>query len=243
MEVTSSTYRWQGTHEPLTSPFQRAWYYRRVRRLFLPLLFLTYLNLSYAAPPWTLQTSAFSSAESAASAVAQLRALGFDAYSEPGEALTRVRVGCFLDRANAEDVAASLARYERGVQVVPLNRGAKVSFCVRREAGFFLPQAWGVASSTPEHVTFWVGVAGRRYLRFNGRDWQIYQNTAEADVLTSTSGLTANEPLTQTAPIRVNSLVVGLGRPLWKRGRTLVVQNEEAIFTLSLSPPGEDRLR
>ena len=234
------------SHEPLTSPFQRAWYYKRVWRLFLPLLLLTYLNLSYAAPPWTLQTSAFSSAESARAAVAQLRTLGFDAYSEPGEGVTRVRVGCFLDRTNAEDVAASLARYERGVQVVSLNNGAGVSFCVRREAGFFLPRAWGVASSTPEHITFWVGAAGQRYLRFDGRNWQIYQSAASLDANVasiSTLGLTTSQPLAQAAPIRVNSLVVGLGRPLWRSGRTLVVQNEEAIFTLSLSPPGEDRSR
>ena len=177
--------------------------------------------------------------------MAQLRTLGFDAYSEPGEGVTRVRVGCFLDRANTEDVAASLARYERGVQVVPLNSGAGVSFCVRREAGFFLPRAWGVASSTPEHITFWVGAAGRRYLRFDGRNWQVYQSAASLgrDVALISTDLTTNQPLAQAAPIRVNSLVVGLGRPLWRSGRTLVVQNEEAIFTLSLSPPGEDRSR
>ena len=187
------------------------------------------------AQPWTLQTAAFGSAEQAAAAVTRLRERGFDAYGERSDEVTRVRVGCFLDRTSAEDVALTLAQ-QGDVQIVPLNAGAGATFCIRREAGFFLPAAWGVAKNTPRDITFWVDAAGRRYLRYDGRGWRVYQDALGAAVSSSASPAAAREALT---PIRVDSLLVGSGQPLWRSGtgQTLVVRGEASIFTLTLTPP------
>ncbi len=187
----------------------------------------------------TLQTAAFGNAEQAEAVVSQLRTGGFDAYGEPSGEITRVRVGCFLDRASAEDVASTLAQ-QSDVQVVPLNAGARVTFCVRREAGFFLPAAWGVAQNTPQSITFWVDVAGRRYLRFDERGWRVYQD-ASAAVVSGPVSSVAKEGV--STPIRVNSLFVGSGQPLWRSAdderQTLVVQGEASVFTLTLLSPDE----
>ena len=191
---------------------------------------------------WTLQTSAFRGAEQAQAAVRDLRSSGFDAYSERSGDVTRVRVGCFLDRASAEDVAASVAQ-RSDVQVVALsaNISSDLTFCVRREAGFALPAAWGVAGSTPAHITFWVDAAGQRYLRFDGRDWRVYQDATPLQGIAA--GEVRRERLSQAGPIRVDSLLIGSGRLLWsspaQSTRTVVVQGETEIFTLTLLSPSE----
>ena len=183
---------------------------------------------------WTLQTAAFSDAGSADRAVRELRGAGFDAYSERAQAATRVRVGCFLDRASAEGVAALVRRTEKRVQIVALNRaGIGPTLCVRREAGFRLPARWGVADNTPSAITFWVDAAGPRALRFDGREWRISQDAPSQG---ASGRITA-----RAAPVRADSLLVGYGRTLWRSpsARTFVVQGAEAVFTLSLTPYGE----
>ena len=211
-------------------------------RFCLPLALLVILGCVSAQGTqlWTLQSAAFADAEQAAGVVSQLRSSGFDAYAERSGEITRVRVGCFLDRTSAEDVALTLAQ-QSDVQVVPLNAGARVTFCIHREAGFLLPEAWGVVENTPRDITFWVDAAGRRYLRYNERGWQVYQNAAAAVVSELAADLsTASE---QRTPFRVNSLFVGSGQPLWRskndRRQTLVVQGEASIFTLTLLPPDD----
>ena len=162
--------------------------------LSLAFIFCSTSISAQGAQLWTLQSAAFGNAEQAAAAVTQLRSSGFDAYGERSDEITRVRVGCFLDRASAEDVASTLAR-QSDVQVVPLNAGARVTFCIRREAGFFLPAAWGVAQNTPQGITFWVDAAGRRYLRYDEQGWQVYQDASAAVV----SGLSVS-PASKVAP-------------------------------------------
>ena len=202
--------------------------------------------LTHAQNAWTLQTSAFSDAAPAAAAVAQLREAGFDAYSERFGEVVRVRVGCFLDREGAEAVAASLAQ-STDAQIVPMNPlvTSSPTFCVRLEAGFKLPAAWGVVSNTPDGITFWVDAAGRRYLRFDANGWRVYQNAASIGGSgVARTGQRGRESVSQTAPIRVDSLLVGTGEPLWRSGssafsslQTFVVQGEDEIFTLTLTPP------
>ena len=210
-------------------------------RFYLPAL-LAWLSFASAqsAQVWTLQTAAYGSAEGAAAAVQALRERRFDAYSERSGAVTRVRVGCFLDRASAEDVAAQVAPYG-DVQIVAFNPRAEgasdVSFCVRREAGFALPNAWGVTEKTSEHITFWVDAAGTRYLRFDGRGWRIYQATSQVAAATPSRKGSA-----QAAPLYANARLIGSGELLWRTQasqRTFVVQGEEAVFTLTLLPPSE----
>ena len=207
---------------------------------FFSLTLLACLTLVHAqsAQPWTLQTAAFGDAARADVAVRGLRQAGFDAYSERSQAVTRVRVGCFLERASAEGVAASLAQQTgvRELQIVAFNRaGVSVgpTFCVRREAGFMLPARWGVAETTPGAITFWVDAAGPRALRYDGRAWRISQSAPSQSASVRAAA--------RAAPVRANSLLVGYGRTLWRSpsARTFVVQGAEAVFTLSLVPFGE----
>ncbi len=231
------------TRAPFTSPHPSTWYDSRVLRLALPLALFVLLNSTFAqdARAWTLQTAAFANAEQAAAAVSGLRERGFDAYSERSGAVTRVRVGCFLDRTSAEVVAEHAAR-DGEAQVVPLSPGTAntsgVTFCVRREAGFVPPAAWGIAERTAAHVTFWVDVAGRRYLRFDGQGWSIYQNVAR---LPGVAGDAAPKRTLRPAPVRARSLLVGSGEVLWRspRGATFLIQDEEAVFSLTLVSPSE----
>lgn len=209
---------------------------------FFSLALLACLTLAHAqsAQSWTLQTAAFSGAERANLVVRELRQAGFDAYSERSRAVTRVRVGCFLDRESAEVVATGLARRTgvQEVQIVALNRANVAqgpTFCVRREAGFRLPARWGIAENTPSAITFWVSAAGPRALRFDGREWRISQSAPLQR---------APERTARAAPIRADSLLIGSGRTLWRSPaqgspRTLVVQGAEAVFTLSLIPYNE----
>ncbi len=211
-----------------------------LRFLSLALLALLAPVHAQSAQPWTLQTAAFSDAARADVAVRGLRQAGFDAYSERAQEVTRVRVGCFLDRESAEVVAVHLARRTEGrAQIVALNRAAVSvgpTFCVRREAGFTLPARWGVAETTPDTITFWVNAAGPRALRFDGRAWRIRQSAPLRGASERAEVQTA-----QAAPVRAGSLFVGFGRTLWRSParsspQTFVVQDAEAISTLTLIP-------
>lgn len=204
-------------------------------------MLLALSTLTHAQNAWTLQTSAFSDAAPAAAAVEQLREAGFDAYSERFGEVVRVRVGCFLDRDSAEDVAASLAQ-RVDMQIVPMNPPSTSSptFCVRLEAGFKLPAAWGVVNNAPDGITFWVDAAGRRYLRFDESGWRIYQNAARMNETVSAETDRQGRRSGQIVPIRVDFLLVGIGEPLWHSSsldtQTLVVRGEDEIFTLTLTP-------
>ena len=197
--------------------------------------------LTHAQNAWTLQTSAFRDAELAVVTVEQLRDAGFDAYSERFGEVVRVRVGCFLGRESAEDMAANLAQHV-DMQIVPMNQGTTPgpTFCVHLEAGFKLPAAWGVVENAPEGITFWIDAAGRRFLRFDASGWRIYQNAALMNETVSVETDKQGRRSGQIVPIRVDSLLIGIGELLWhgssSAAQTLVVRGKDEIFTLTLTP-------
>ena len=191
------------------------------KRFFLTVLLSS--TLGYAQP-WTVQTAAFRDLDQAQTRVVELRALGFDAYSEfamlGGKQYARVRVGCAFERAGAAALARSLQRVTREAVVVPLSEGAEVSMCVAFDVGFRLPERWGVLGRSPDAVRFWVEVGGRRgavaYTLSNsvsdavsdgvgngaingGGQWQLLQN--ENDPLLELPGLQGNAPATPKSSV------------------------------------------
>lgn len=133
------------------------------------------------AEPWSVQTVAVRDLRIAQRMAADLAAVQFDAFTEfamnRGQQWVRVRVGCYLDRSDAEAVADLLReRYTRDAVVVPQEGRAPVP-CIAREVGFVVPETW--RQSAPGQPSFEVEVAGvLGLIRFQNGRWQVLQAPA-----------------------------------------------------------------
>jgi hypothetical protein len=141
------------------------------------------LAVGQAPAAWSVQTVAVRDLRVADGIAADLVRLGFDAYTEfamsdAGEQWVRVRVGCFLERADADAFARLLReRYVREAVPVPWSGGASGVRCLEREVGFVAPDGW--RQQAPGLASFEVEVAGVRGLvRYRNGAWQVLQAPA-----------------------------------------------------------------
>ena len=142
------------------------------------------------AEGYTVQTIAVREVERARSIVATLRTEGFDAYTESvvreGVRWHRVRVGCFTESEEAEDLAV-LLRGGITAEAVVVDRtlGAPHDGCIVRDVGFVAPDAW--LQRAPGVAAFDVTVAGvEATLRYADGRWQVLQASSRPTVTAPT---------------------------------------------------------
>ncbi len=229
---------------------------------------LSLFGLAFAQA-WTIQTVAFRDFREASLVKEELQNLGFDAYTEfvmsRGKQFNRVRIGCFADKDGAENLANSLAgNVTKEAVVLPMTPGADVNFCVGRDLGFLLPQAWGVLSADGQAIVFWVEVAGKRaYINYDGSTWELTQEEPEivaalsgglnqTDVFASSSLSAQDVARASSSPLKTSfvpmsqypkliqaltaeqAIVVSSGELLWQSGRSAVLRSGNAVFALTL---------
>ena len=157
---------------------------RRLRRLGRAVIAVCAVTLvsGAAAEGWSVQTIAVRDYQLATSVADDLRANGYDAYTEfsmaDGVQWTRVRVGCFGDVRIAEAFARILREAGRAeAAAVERTAGAPTRGCVVRDVGFVAPDAW--EQPVAGLPTFRVEVAGvSGTVRYDGRRWQVLQAPA-----------------------------------------------------------------
>lgn len=154
-----------------------------VRLATLLTLLVAGTAIGQAPSSWAVQTVAVRDLRLADAIAADLVRLGFDAYTEfamsdAGEQWVRVRVGCFLDRSDADAFAQLLReRYVREAVTVPHSAGTAPAGCLERVIGFVAPDAW--RQQAPGLPSFEVEVGGVRGLvRYRGGAWQVLQAPA-----------------------------------------------------------------
>ena len=230
-------------------------------RAVLYCLFLLGSSFSvYAsAQRWTVQVFAYSQAARAENVAAQLRGVGYDAYTDapPGASLTQVRIGCFGAKTDADALVLDVRqRVAADALVAPLLESAKPTVCTERELGFVPPTNWGLESSTADWVSFWLEADGKRTITFDGQRWTLGQtegalaNAAASewfDTLLPTApapGLDATFRATQSrgvplvrADLAGGSLLVTAGKLLWRSAGVAVVQQGADVFALRLTRP------
>lgn len=214
------------------------------------------------AQPWTVQIAAFRDFRVAGEVVAELRELGFDAYYEfvmnKGLQYARVRVGCFIDGDGAANAAALLtAGVTQEAVVLPMSDQAEPRPCVRFDLGFNEPASWGIHSSQPEAVIFWVELSGHRgYIAHTAGGWQVLQrepsatpganwlatpspNPGAIERLPAVGGVSyGSSPHLDTTVIKArlpgNSLVVAGGELIWSSSHAAIVRSNGTLLAVSL---------
>jgi len=231
--------------------------------LRLGCLLAVWLALTAAlAQPWTVQIAAYRDFRVASEVVSELRELGFDAYHEftmnQGLQYARVRVGCFIDSDGAANAAALLKTgVTREAVVVPMSEQAEPRPCVRFDLGFNEPGSWGIHSSQPEAVVFWVELSGHRgYIAHTASGWQVLQrepsvtqgvgwlatpspNPGATQRLPAVSGVSyGSSPHLDTSVIKArlpsNSLVVAAGELIWSSSHAAIVRSNGTLLAVSL---------
>jgi hypothetical protein len=197
-----------------------------------------------SAQQWTIQTVAFRDYRDAQAAVEQLKALGFEAYTEfangtDGLQYARVRVGCFDSKETADLSVQRLAgSYTQEAVAVPMNAGAPVPYCVRREVGFITPTTWYLYFTTPTEAVFMIDLQGKQaFLKHSGASWQMGQHLGEVGVTSvpasvGTSGYfseVAASPYPQILYRSDVTILVSQGRLLWQTANVAVVQENDTI--------------
>jgi len=140
------------------------------------------------AQGWSVQTVALRDLRQARQVVGELKALGFDAFSEfamhDGDQFVRVRVGCYTDRAAAQAAADALAGHvTKQAAVVTLDSASKATACVQEDIGFLKPATWKRLDAADGLPTFSVEVGGRQArLVYTGSGWRVIQEGAPVRV-------------------------------------------------------------
>jgi hypothetical protein len=210
------------------------------------------------AQNWTVQTVAFRNYQEAQGVVEELRSLGFAAYSQfamsDGKQYTRVRVGCYTDKAGAEALATELkGRLTKEAVALPADAIPATIPCVRYDLGFRLPKAWGVVRQDASLVLFWVKVAGRKgYVAFDGA-WHVLQDTGELaslEPLWEASAPAVTPTTFRTVERRGYSFIeaisaigqpdlIASGKLLWHSPYAAVAQDGDKLVALSLVGGGQ----
>lgn len=209
-------------------------------RASLILLFLLSVGCVFANG-WTVQTAAFQDYRQATSQAAELLALGFDAYLEfvmqDGKQYTRVRIGCYRERASAEAVAKELAgRITVEAAAQPLTENARTRACVTWDTGFLKPQRWELTRRGAD-VVFRVEVGGHvGYLSHDGQAWRLDHRMPPRLTVTAPTGLEFREEqlggltLVQAILGDGSALNVCSGRLLWHSGNSAVVERTNSVI-------------
>lgn len=210
------------------------------------MLLLGLLAVSTAlALGYTIQTVAFPDHREAAETVAQLRQLGFDAYTEftmnEGRQFSRVRIGCFTDR-NAADL---LARSMRGAitnqaVVQPINTDAAVTFCSRSEVGFVKPVSWTVEWENQEQIMFRVAIGNHTgFVYLVDGSWQLLREPVAAPQSSSRGSGPYRQVERHGVPLVVRNvggeeLVICSGALLWQDARTVIVEQVNTVIACTV---------
>lgn len=213
---------------------------------YLGLIFaLVCLTLTHAQS-WTVQTIALQNYREAVARQEQLYDLGFDAYVDfgmtNGKQFARVRVGCFTGRVAAQTFADMLrGRVTAEAVPVPLEPGAKTTYCVERSVGFATPQNWAIHKEVPGAVSFWVDVQGKRgYLTLGAGGWHLAQDEAELARFLTPNNSAANYPTifreetTFNIPVTLmqwgaKDFIISSGSLLWQSAYSAVVLEGNAV--------------
>lgn len=213
------------------------------RRLALLLLLL--LAGSALADNWTIQTAAFNDYRQAAAQVAELRSLGFDSYAEfsmnRGQQYTRVRIGCFTSRAAAESFSRELTGKVTAEAVPqPLSDGAPTRACVEWDTGFLKPDDWR-AVRLEQDAVFRVELDGQvGYVRHDGTAWSFGHQLPQPPAAMATGEQRFRErPVASTVLVRARLAQGGdtnvcVGKLLWQRGLTAVVERPNAVIACTV---------
>jgi hypothetical protein len=133
---------------------------------------------------WTIQTVALRDLSEARAMAADLRGLGFAAYTEfamhQGRQWVRVRVGCWIGREGADGVVEILRALVTDEAVaVPVTPGAPVR-CVAIDVGFIKPASYLPVHLSGELPTYRIEVADHvAYVRHDGDGWTVLQGEDE----------------------------------------------------------------
>lgn len=157
----------------------------RYRECLLTAVVTAFLGGVALAQGWSVQTVALRDLRQADAVAGELRALGFDAYTEfamhDGEQYVRVRVGCYTGRDAAEAAADALAGHVTE-QAVPVKLAAegRARACVQEDIGFLKPGVWQRLDAADGLPTFRVEVGGHEArLVFTGTGWRVHQAGAQ----------------------------------------------------------------
>lgn len=205
------------------------------------------LLASASAQGWSVQTVALRDLRQADAVVGQLRALGFDAFSEfamhDGQQFVRVRVGCYTDRAAAQAAATALSGHvTRQAVVVTLGVGSKASACVSEDIGFLKPATWKQLPSQDGLPSFSVEIAGHRAeLVFGGDGWKVVQAGATASAAAATSSAAFVEARPGGVPWVAQELAGGArmlcpGKLVGHAGSAAVVDRTGEVVACRLVP-------
>jgi hypothetical protein len=218
---------------------------RRVRDVTVTVAVGLTLLLAFglaSAEQWTVQTAAFQDHRQATRQIEELRALGFDAYTEfvmqEGRQYSRVRIGCFASR----DAAVSFARDLRGrvtadAAAQPLGPAARPLACVEWEPGFVKPGAWRLVRAGSD-VVFRVEVAGQvGFLQHDGSGWMLLHDLPSPPAAdpsrqeerfrqVSIGGLSLAQARLPDGS-RINACG---GKLLWQRGEAAIVERASTVI-------------
>lgn len=199
------------------------------------------------AQTWTVQTVALRDYQEARAVAADLERSGFDAYTEfamdQGRQYTRVRVGCYHARGDADALAELLrARATDEAAVVPRTPGAPAAGCVRRNVGFRAPESYH--QPIPGSATFVVDVGDvRGMIRFRNGGWELLQEpAAQALAPTRPAASTRFEQVADADPafVRVHeerdAWIVCPGRMLAQEARAAIVEQGGVVVACIWTP-------
>jgi hypothetical protein len=201
------------------------------------------LGSASAQAAWSVQTVALRDLREAQGAVAQLRALGFPAFTEftmsAGLQYVRVRVGCTSEREVADAWAALLApRLVAQAVSVPLEAAPPEDVaCVRNDVGFRKPTRWMLRSGPGELPVFEVAIADHvAFVGFDAGGWRVWQSVAPEPVAAPPSRVVAGRLEGADVVRTSDGALLCPGRLLVGVGDAAVVELGDAVLACWMDP-------
>lgn len=227
-----------------------------MKRALIALLLL--LGVAQAQPPaddgglgrWSVQVIALRDFREAESTAQQLRAYGFDAFTEfamdKGMQFVRVRVGCFVDRQSAETMAAALRGHVTDTAApVEASVNAPVRGCVTMSVGFLKPFRWIEATEPGRVPAYLVEVAGiEAHVAHTGERWRVLQEGEAVPPVQAglpsarfSQATVAGVPMIRYEDLGGNVLLCP-GKLLHSVGSIAIAEQGDAIVACNLEPIG-----
>lgn len=195
---------------------------------------------------WAVQVVALRDYVEAQSAVAQLKDLGFPAYTEfamdSGRQFVRVRVGCYGTREAAAAMAQALrGRVTADAQAVELTPGAMTLGCVEESVGFLNGYGWRLISDAGP-VSFDVTVAGvPATVVHDGDRWRMVQDGGELPPMAtpSSTAVYANRSVGGSSFVVLegtDAVVVCAGALIAQAGDFAIVERGDVVVSCRMTP-------